>query len=472
MIIDGNQLADETQRHYDICIVGSGPAGITLARQLAGPNCRVCVLEAGEDKYTESSQAFYQGDITAESYDDLDVARLRLFGGTSGHWAGYCSTLDPIDFSERDWIPNSGWPITLTDLSQHYEKARDILDLPDERVAPQDTLHFTSNAVTSKRWAFSPPTRFADKYRDWFASADNADLYLNTTVVSFKHSIDGRRVERLTSLNHDQNARSFSAGTFILACGGIENPRLLLTGSPVFAKQPGGEHIGRYFMEHPHFLDAGEVALKRSSALASYERSRGHFLHCLQVSPEWQRQLKLNNMACELRALPPGEKLPAGIYGASGERHHFSLVTMIEQTPNRASRVTLSDRKDANGIPRVDLQWRTNQGDYESCMASLKFLSTQLGRSDIGRLRLSRKTIEGRLHELKYWGHHHMGTTRMSSSPKTGVTDANCRLHGTENFYIAGSSLYPTVGCANPTFTLVALALRLADHLRVTPSLA
>lgn len=473
MIIDGNQLA-AGERHYDLCIVGSGPAGVTIAQRLRHSGLNICVIEAGDRQYSETSQAFYQGAVTAENYEPLDVVRLRLFGGTSGHWAGYCAELDPLDFERRAWIPDSGWPIPYAAVSRYYPAAREILDIPVLHARPP-TLDQDNPQLHSKLWEFSPPTRFSEKYEHLFSRPQQPDLYLNTAVTRI--SLDGnrQRAAGITAKTSRGQSINFVAPRYVLACGGIETPRLLLTANPAFRQGPGGQHIGAYFMEHPHFLDVAQLMLFDNSEtrqrLQAYERQVGRLMYALQLSAGAQQSMKLNNMACVLRpaASAATELRELPLFGNVAGALTYSVVVMLEQRPHADSRVTLTDDKDANGIPRAELQWRTRSEDYTSCYLTLQKIAHAVGASGLGRMRISLEDLQGDGLNLKYWGHHHMGTTRMSADARSGVVDPNCRMHGIDNLYIAGSSVFPTGGCVNPTFSIVALALRLADHLASSP---
>jgi choline dehydrogenase-like flavoprotein len=147
----------------------------------------------------------------------------------------------------------------------------------------------------------------------------------------------------------------------------------------------------------------------------------------------------------------------------------FHLLTRQEQAPNPASRVTLSSERDALGMPRVRLDWRLTELDHRSFRAFYEVLGRELGRAGVGRLQMRDWVLEA---PTAPWppslggGWHHMGTTRMSRDPKQGVVDVNCRVHGVANLYVAGAAVYPTAGCVNPTLTLVAMTLRLSDHLK------
>jgi choline dehydrogenase-like flavoprotein len=160
-------------------------------------------------------------------------------------------------------------------------------------------------------------------------------------------------------------------------------------------------------------------------------------------------------MILDARQIPNGTVLDADL----------AIIGAGEQQPNRDSRVTLSDRRDALGLPMTRLDWRLTAADKASLRRNLRALGAEFAAAGIGRLHLTLPEGDAWPEELT-GGNHHMGTTRMAADPRQGVVDADCRVHGIDNLYVAGSSVFPTCGAANPTLTIVALALRLADHLR------
>ena len=121
---------------FDVCVIGAGPAGITIARKLAAAGATVALMEAGGLELTEKSQDVYRGENLGQDYFDHDVSRLRYFGGTSNHWAGWSRALDAFDFAPKPFIPLSGWPISRIDLDPYRTDADHILDIPSETEAP------------------------------------------------------------------------------------------------------------------------------------------------------------------------------------------------------------------------------------------------------------------------------------------------------------------------------------------------
>jgi choline dehydrogenase-like flavoprotein len=148
-----------------------------------------------------------------------------------------------------------------------------------------------------------------------------------------------------------------------------------------------------------------------------------------------------------------------------GPARWWRVRAMFETEPRAVNRVSLSDRKDGLGWPRARVHWTVSDFDLRCMRESFGLISERLRRAGVGALELAipdtpegwRRAIEG--------GKHHMGTTRMHEDPCLGVVDPDGRVHGCHNLYVTGSSVFPSGGYANPTLTIVALALRLAEHL-------
>jgi choline dehydrogenase-like flavoprotein len=169
MHTDARTLDNDTTLKGDLCIIGAGAAGISMALEWAGTSRDVILLEGGGFEVERQMQDLYDGDIVGQPYFPLDAARLHAFGGTTGHWAGFCAPLDPIDFKKRDWVPHSGWPFGREELAPFYDRAHDLVELgPKEWDAAYwarqqenaKELPLREEAVWTKMWQFSAPTRF------------------------------------------------------------------------------------------------------------------------------------------------------------------------------------------------------------------------------------------------------------------------------------------------------------------------
>ena len=523
MNIDARAIEVGTTIETDICIAGSGAAGITLARRLASSTLDVCVLEAGGLNSGADSQELYIGDNIGQSYYPLDSCRLRFFGGTTNHWSGYCAPLDPSDFEEREWVPYSGWPIKWTDIKKYYDQAREICQLESFSLS-----HWQEIISGFSPWPLRPsrlrtqvfqqhPLRFGQVYRDDITQSNKVTLYTHANVTEIQTTDAVQSVKRIRIDTLEGNHFFVEAGKYILACGGIENPRLLLLSDRNASKGIGNDNdlVGRFFMEHPGTISASLIRSNNSSFFPYWEKHNNQNTTAgksvsfrLNLSPKLQKDLRVLNARINIgtaSSLESAENLLDGLredrlrFGenlgnivddvwrlmadfegfaseanktllgedASGRSRIIEMATWIEQSPNPESRVTLGNERDALGLRRAQLNWQLSELDFRTIYEINRVVAQELGRIGFGRTRIHRW-----LHNDKpEWpsglrgGNHHMGTTRMSTYPEQGVCTPNCRVHGIDNLYLSGSSVFPTVGHANPTLTIVALSLRLADHL-------
>src|SRR5262252_3915922 len=189
--IDARTLPDGSLLEGDVCIVGAGAAGISLALEWAASSRTVLLLEGGGFQYEPAMQELYRGAIVGLPYYPLQAARLHQFGGTTGHWAGFCSTLDPIDFEQREWVSHSGWPLPRRELDPFYARAQSLLELGPDEYAAADwqrrdptmvPLPVDPRVMWTKMWQFSPPTRFGTRYRSAIVDAPNIHLYAHANV--------------------------------------------------------------------------------------------------------------------------------------------------------------------------------------------------------------------------------------------------------------------------------------------------
>jgi choline dehydrogenase-like flavoprotein len=520
MHTDARTLDEGSQIEGDLCIIGAGAAGLTIAQELDGTSIEVVLLESGGFQPDPDTQYLYYGEHVGLSDYGLAGARLRFFGGSTNHWSGMCGLLDPIDFEQRDWVLDSGWPIRRQELMPYYERAHPICDLgpfsydPErwERPASGFTgLPFDSAHIQDKIFRFSPPTDFGEKYRDTVVQSDNVHLYTHANVTGIRLRENAKAVRHLDVKCLTGTSLQVTASDYVLACGGVENPRLLLSSNDVVGAGVGNENdlVGRYFLQHPHVVVGDIVLTNRNRNISFYteEWPRNTTMRALlRLSDEVQRSEKTLNYNVSLAdravALPSGYRsaqvlryaLERGraktpifeelswllrdfdsvIYGMNRQLqgkdyvapYRFSLKARLEQAPNPNSRVRLGEERDALGLRRVKVNWQLTDLDRHTLKVANQVLAREFMRSETGRLVEADWLAEG-----KDWpdnmngGHHHMGATRMSTTPQSGVVDANCKVHGVGNLFIAGSSVFPTAGAANPTLTLVALALRLTDHL-------
>lgn len=496
MLLDLHEVPAGSVLTAPVCIVGAGAAGITLARRLGTLGVRTLLLEAGGREPDDATQALAKGKNIGAPYFELHHTRLRYFGGSTNHWTGWCRPLDRIDFEPRPWMKYGGWPIGLDDLTPYYAAAQEVcelglLDYSIEhwtRVTGQRVLPLDPNLATTVLWQFSPPTRFAVKYGPELAASATVEAYLHANVVDLTPDRRGKRVERVRVRSLDGHEVFVKAGAVVLATGAIENARLLLASTQGNPQGLGNGHdvVGRYFMEHPHANAAALLAAIPTADLELYDdvyrleaqapppAIRG----ALSVPQAVMRRESLLglSLAIEPKLLygPLGQPLEAGVRRLLEDvqrvtpSHTYQLYLRGEQAPTPESRVALGTGRDALGMRQVTLDWRLDPLTIASMKRSLELIGAALGKARLGRVYSffhAPDVVRDGVWPKFTGGYHHMGTTRMGADPKTSVVDERCRVHGLENLYIAGSSVFSTGGFSNPTLTIVALALRLAEHL-------
>jgi choline dehydrogenase-like flavoprotein len=478
MFADARDVPDGTELAADVCIVGAGAAGITIARELLSGDRRVVLLESGFDDPDPVTQTLYDGASRGLRYFPLGDAgtRTRQFGGSTNRWNGECRPLAAFDFETRAWMRDSGWPFDLAHLRPYYDRAQTVCELgPFASSAPDGRLDGTVEPAVIQ---YSAPTRIGPVARDELARATNTTVVLGANVVELASSPSGREVERVVVAALTGPRFVVRARAVVLACGGIENARLLLASDRVVRSGIGNGHdlVGRYFMEHLYLDGAATISVDRGfrsrygrDQVTGTERVR----YALTLSEPTQRAEQLPGSTFVLGNVftPPGwggrvRTTVRRVSTAVRRSAPLSVKHIQEQVPNRASRVVLAAERDRLGSRSADLDWQVSPVDKEAAARSYALLDGALRTAGIGRV------VDSRLDEGPDWpddlrgARHHMGTTRMHADPTRGVVDADGRVHDVANLYLAGSSVFPTSGTANPTLTIVALALRLADHLR------
>ena len=508
MHIDARKLDNNTLIQGDICIVGAGAAGISMALDFLGTSKKVILLEGGGFEYDSKVQDLYAGENLGQRYFPLRSCRLHFFGGTSGHWAGMCSPYDPIDFKKRSWVPDSGWPITREELDPFYAMANKVLELGPYRYdleywhgeMPMPPMPLDNEVFWNKMWQFSPPTQFGSKYREDIVNAANIHLYTYSNLTDIKVNSSGRSVTQVVATNHEGKTQTIRAKQFILACGAIQNARMLLASNSQQSNGLGNQNdlVGRYFMEHLEVRSA-ELYLEKGFDMSLYlmESVGGRPRAEISMTEKTQEQHGILNGTISFTPieLTKNEKPLIDVWTNEDPRKSFDnllqnfdrrinpeddgyqnsrvyeLFTRMEQSPNPKSRVVLSDEKDSLGVPKANLHWDLTDLDVHSLRTLYRIFGKETGKAGIGRVKMFDFLWDANKYDMLDTlggGWHHMGTTRMHDDPKQGVVDKNCKVHGISNLYVAGSSCCTTAGAPNPTLNLVALALRLSDHLKNT----
>jgi len=540
MIYDANTLDLDEPLETDILIIGAGPAGITIAKQFADSPLRVIILESGGASYDYSAQDLNRGSITGIPAEPLDASRLRLFGGTSNHWAGWCRPLDKEDFDVRDDWSESGWPITKDDLSKYYDRATVLCQLTSTKfddfkywksqIGTQhlNKLNLNNNRLLTSIFQISPPTRFGEAYRQDLEEANNIRVILNATVLELLKSSDSslnsqiKKISGVLASTPKRKKFTVKAHTTVIAVGGVETSRLLLLSNKVHPQGAGNENnlVGKYFMDHPWLRSISYLRFQKPGTnwplyFNQTKVNSSRIFATLTASPTLKKSKKIGGFRLWLR---PSKVSSAGIDSARTIIKHLTHGNLvdnleghitnifadidtladvsykslfqvrsspfehkpkysdpylgafidlnIEQRPNPESRLTLDNKIDAFGQRSIKLDWRLHDTDWHTATTALDIAAQEFGRINAGRVHISLQGNKPNWPPLITSSNHHMGGARMSSDPKKGVVNADCRVHSIENLYIAGSAVFPTSGYANPTLTIVALSLKLAEHLR------
>lgn len=507
MILDGRRLDEGTRLGADVCVVGAGPAGITLARRLAERGVEVVVVESGgmdpDPRTTRLNEGRSLGEPVhfASGVPGLEHLRVRALGGTSRHWGGWCLPLEPGDLEQRDWVPSSGWPFGWDELAPHYEDAQVLCELgPFRYDGPWWAERTGSVAVLdTPSWA----TRVFQLSTTEFGSRYRSDLEgtAGLTVVSWANVVDlplaGDRVARVELAVLDGPRLTVEAGAVVLAVGGLEVPRLLLA---CRSDRPEGlgnarDLVGRHFADHPH-LDVSAVFALDEDDLDLYPLARRPevpregppvdpaaddpppdllTVGALTLDPAVARSVGVAGLGAVVNVHggldDDGTELPAAVVGDAlaatlGRRPGYVgvLNLRLEPRPEPSSRVRLGRGRDELGMPRIEVDWRLAEADRRGLARAVELLADEWGAAGLGLVRTTHRGETAVARRLDV-GAHHMGTARMHDDPARGVVDRHGRVHDVENLYVAGSATFPSYGWANPTLTVVALALRLGDHL-------
>jgi len=528
MLHDFKSAAADSVISCDICIIGSGPAGTTVARALLGTGLTVCLLESGGIDFEGRSQSLSTGENRGLPYYDLHDTRLRLFGGTAHIWGGRCAELNPIDFERRSWLPHSGWPLTADDLAPWYQRAHRAFGIEsvncDESLWERfgESSPFSPDQLRVNFWQFDEmASRFGIENCQDLVRAPDINIYLHATATNIEADPAAGMIRHLDIASIDGPSGRVKARHYVVACGGIDTPRLLLASNRAETNGIGNTHgmVGRFFMEHPH----GRAAIVHANDPYRlwrlfhhrFTRDGRRFSPVIRPGEALQERAGILNTSLVLKFQPWPEKgvpITRGLYGAvkhkvdpnrygramwqatrrlnrwfqrtisTGVRRlqlglesgGLFLLVRGEQAPNPDSRILLSGRRDALGVPLADLHWQMSPIDKHSVAMLVKAVDGELRRRQWGSAQIMPWLEDGSdawpqdptVGNHPIGGYHHMGTTRMADDPGEGVVDRNCRVHGYQNLFVSGSSVFPTSGWANPTLTIVALADRLGHHLK------
>lgn len=539
----------------DVVIVGSGAAGITLALELAGTSQSIILVEAGGDKFDKLQQDFYRAqEISPGTHSPSHMYRRRVLGGSTSVWGGRCIPFDPIDFEERPWMTDTGWPIAHEDVARHYPRALAIAEAGQAQFSAGDAIpgepapiapgSVSADVILDRIERFSHPTHFGAWYRDKLASAPNVQVLTHAPVDQIMTDATAARATGVRIALAEGKKCIVAAPTVVVATGGLETARLLLASRDVQANGLGNSRdlVGRYYQCHIEG-ELGHISFTGDTSQVRIDYQKSHDgIYCRRyfwLSPQAQRRDHLAGMVLRpahasivdpdhrnpilsamylvknfivpeyARKMTALEQVARSNFGGSNARfmgaHMMNIMRgsprlatfgvdwmrrrtfaqrklpsvvlqdprasypidiNAEQEPNRDSRITLGSACDAHGMPRIKIDWHTTDADYERVVAGLRVIQKAVAGSGTMRIDIDEEDVARFMDRRVPIGGHHVGTARMASGPDRGVCDSNCELFETKGLFIAGAAAFPTSSFANPTLTLIALTVRLADYLR------
>jgi len=507
----------------DLCIVGSGAAGITCALEFEGNGLKVILLEGGLQSANPSAVDIHRAFLDGMIHSGIHKARERVVGGTTTTWGGQALPFMEEDFLERSWVANSGWPFDRSQLNEYYNRSIKTLGLNQadpEDIRPWESANIqvpvfepeTLQLIVT-RWCREP--NFAKLYGAKISSSENVLLLENANVTELHTNADGTLLQSASICSLSGRKGRVSARHFILAGGSIETARLMLSSRGVWASGIGNSHdfVGRYFQDHVAAIVGLIVHPQKAIIHDVFEPFylKGYkYLPRLRLSPTYAAQKKLlhasvqvvfssdrkdptapfKSLAKKLRGnhngesylalasqviANPGESAYAFSRMALKKRGVSSLESAVwlechsEQAPDPFSRILLdASERDELGMPRVRLDWRVSEATYDTIRETAFLSARQFEFSGLGRVVLDDWILNDDSSWRNHVGdvYHQCGTTRMGISDRTGVVGPDCSVHGVANLFVAGAAVFPTSSFSNPTMTAIALSIRLCDTIK------
>lgn len=503
---------------FDVCIVGAGAAGIVLAVELLRAGKRVVLLESGGDQLEAATQDLYRSDVVGQRHTGVHDGRFRTWGGTTTRWGGQVLELEPIDFARRNWIAGSGWSISKADLQSGYEIAIRLEGLADAKNSDAALWREIGSEAPNLGAAFEPyftrwcpQPNFALLHGKDLLSDTKLTVVLHANLVNLHVNEGKKRVQEAMFQSLSGHQTRIFAREFVLAIGTIETCRLLLNLAAVQGSRwnPNGL-VGCHFQDHVD-CEVGTVQpinKKRFAAAFTNVLLDGFKYHPkFRLTATEQERLGVLNVAGTVVFHDSTEEI-TGAVKATGRRllrrawgeidcaqvvnllKHLPLLLRqtwsytvrhrvynspaaalalrvhCEQQPDGASRIRLAEERDALSMRRVRLDWQISALELRTIRTFAEEAARALKAEGLATVTLVHDLQDDAALRLRCDdGLHHIGGAVMSSDPKRGVVDTDLRLHGVPNLSLCSAAVFQTGGYSNPTHTVLALAVRLAQRL-------
>jgi|TARA_B100000959_G_scaffold111746_1_gene117870 hypothetical protein len=452
--------------NFPVVIFGSGPAGITTALELEKKNIKCLIVEAGDEVYSATSQEFFKGKTIGDPITDLSSSRLRQFGGTSGHWGGWSKPMEHYNLEL--------WPLKAQDLNPYLKRTCEILNINNQ--FRKSSLNEYFNQI---EFQYSK-VRFASKFKNHIKKTNNILLVLNTQL---SHLVGYNNNTDYAECIAEKSRKRIKAKYFILACGGIENSRLLLwTKEKNSGFIDNSLPIGKYWMNHPWVLAGAGIINKKKME----EKLKDNFLKYdgpLHFSSRRELIIKKKILSAAMymnakedtkiyKEIIKDILCVAPEYGKKIARMIFNkdlkcgnIFMHLEEDPNENNKIVLDNKKDKFEIPTIKLFYKKSKETLRTAKLFLEEFGNLCIKENLGRIAIKKKIYN--LEEFESMGaYHHMGGTRIGVNKFDSVVDKNLKIHNINNLYISGSSNFVTSGYTNPTFTIIQLAIRLSEKIK------
>jgi choline dehydrogenase-like flavoprotein len=543
VLVNTQDLPRDGEIIADICIVGSGPAGIAIAMEFDGLPLRVAILEAGnlqKETAISSRERLAPDSSFGDFFFDMPG---RQVGGNSNLWGIQAPgtqhglrliPLRPVDFEQRQWMPESGWPVSPDYFDEYYSRARAFLGGPSRGYTAEDwatadcqPLPLNRDRLCTGVFQFADGEIISKHYRDAIIASENITLYTNASVAEVCTDPSGGSITMLkiaVAPDHHVTAR---ANQFVLAAGALWTTQLLLASG----LGNSGGHLGRHLSTHPLVLGGrfkpfsstlygkmklydlrevdgmgvmGHLQLADKAVRSENLIGSSFLLFAVErgATPSLSSRQKrgLDALTSIKKALETGSRISTmdlvnlfvGFDGAvrsliarvlhnkfhfdvggwsklpdqSTRFEGFDVLQIAEQSPSADNFVYLCDERDRLGMRKLGIRWKYTAENAAAIRKVQNVLKEELANAGIGDFEISSEP-DGKPTTINAHANHYFGITRMSSRPEDGVVDTDCRVHGIANLYVASSSVFPTGGFANPTLTIIALAKRVADTMRL-----
>ena len=487
-----NASVFDSSESFDVCIFGSGPSGTILGSSLVDRGIRTIIVESGSSLFSWLTDSRLKN-LASYTYDGdteypLTHTRSRLVGGNSNFWTGRCERFHPSDFDRNPYTPaNNPWPVSYDDLEPYYVKAEKSLKVrggalsqysPQRSEAlpfpPKPDISFLKSlfgnvGVTIDDSPTATPSKGIRFYRvqkeilPGFLASPHGSVVTGATVSKLNQNSDGRIVgAEVRTL--DNVCKTVRAKNYVLACGGIETPRLLLLSRSEQSPEGIGnanDMVGRGFNEHPGVNFYSKITHSWPTICPTNKIGRSH---------QFYDQFRKEGLGSVLPVFRQSWLLLHHLMAPSLSNISKNVVTFlgriikptlyigatVEMQISNENRVTLSnDKKDHFGSPLANLSFNYTVDDKKTMERTRELIISFFNK--VGANNVSEAEVS--------WSRHHQSTCRMGNNPTTSVVDPDLRVHESPNLFICGSEVFVTGAAAPPVMTIAALAHRLADHL-------